>query len=275
MDMEVKCTAAMSKYGFSYVHNVSRHPKDSPFKLHSHSGYEILIMLRGTADFVVEGTVYSIEPADIVMIHNNNMHRIYNIRGDEYERIVISMDDEFLEKNNCNQYAEIFKKRTRGDGNLLSGETVRKSEILPTIKRLEFYLNQNSDKNIIVSRCIFIELLHLLSEIKGSAGGEVRNETVKGVISYINENLSEPLRIDDLAEKFYISKYHLCRIFREYTGVTLKHYITCKRLLAVQNMRGDGRTLSDAALDAGFSSYSVFYKAYVKENGHSPKQRNE
>lgn len=276
MNKRTKCQAISAEYGFSYHHTSDKTPDDRDFCLHSHNGYEILIMLKGTADFVVEETVYSIAPADIVIVSSNNMHRIYNIKGEEYERIVININDDFFEDFGCVQYAEIFKTRTEGGGNLLDGEPVRKSEIFPTIKRLETYINQNDIKNRIVVRCIFIELMHMLSEIKVSDRGEVHNETVKGVISYINENLGEPLRIDTLSEAFYISKYHLCRIFREYTGVTLKHYITCKRLLAVQNICREGKSLCDAAYEAGFSSYSAFYKAYVKENGCAPsKERRE
>jgi len=54
---------------------------------------------------------------------------------------------------------------------------------------------------------------------------------VDAVLHYINEHYSEPLTLDQLSEKFFISKYHLLRKFDAQVGTTVHRYILQKRLL--------------------------------------------
>ena len=74
-----------------------------------------------------------------------------------------------------------------------------------------------------------------------------------------------------LADKFYLSKYYLCRAFHKATGLTINEYVRRKRLVLVHELKDEGRSLTEAALMAGFHDYSSFYRAYVKEYGVSPR----
>lgn len=98
-----------------------------------------------------------------------------------------------------------------------------------------------------------------------------QNSTVCNVIDYINRNLGGDLSLNHLSETFFVSKYHLCRIFRAHTGDTINGFITKKRLLLVQELCRGGETISSACVAAGFSGYSMFYKAYVKMHSQPPK----
>ena len=79
--------------------------------------------------------------------------------------------------------------------------------------------------------------------------------------------------LDELERIFFISKYHLCHIFKQATGLTVHGYITDKRLTYAYELYGEGKNLSDAAALAGFSCYSAFYRAYTKKYGMPPKKR--
>ena len=74
-----------------------------------------------------------------------------------------------------------------------------------------------------------------------------------------------------LAEKFYISKYYLCRAFHKATGLTVHDYIRLKRLNLARELKAEGKSISEAAMMAGFTDYSSFYRAYLKEYGVSPR----
>ena len=75
-----------------------------------------------------------------------------------------------------------------------------------------------------------------------------------------------------LAEKFYMSKFYICRCFRNATGLTIHEYIRRKRLTKVRELKNTGKSISEAALEAGFHDYSSFYRAYVKEYGNQPRK---
>lgn len=241
------------------------------YKPHHHSGYEIYILLKGTAVFMVEGTSYPLRPMDIIITRSDEMHEITYGTGNDYERVVIHFEDLFFKNADCEHYTEIFNNRKIGEGNLIDHDSVKKSELFDTLIRLEKYIKLEGTNNEPVIKGVLVEFLHQLNEFKTS-GGLIKSETVKNILEYINANISDNLMLDSLAERFFISKYHLCRNFKKYTGFTVNQYITYRRIMRVRDLYREGKNLSDASLEAGFSSYSNFYKAYVKETGHAPSE---
>ena len=101
----------------------------------------------------------------------------------------------------------------------------------------------------------------------------VFDEKTVRVLRYINDNITEPLSIDHLAERFYISKYHMMRKFKAETGYTVHAYISNKRLLLSQQLIERGVSPTDACFRCGFRDYSVYSKAYKKMFGVSPAKR--
>ena len=67
-----------------------------------------------------------------------------------------------------------------------------------------------------------------------------------------------------------MSKFYLCRAFKEYAGISLFSYITAKRIVMADQLIERGEPATDVAYKVGFGSYSSFYRAYVKQNGHPP-----
>lgn len=269
--VNVICAKNSSDRSFSYTHKKDNNTENIKFKLHNHIGYEILVFLKGDADFIVEGNSYALKPMDIILTRNDEMHRILNTSHRTYERIVIHLQDSFFSDPMASQYTEIFLNRKAGESNLIERDAVKKSGIFDILLRIEKYVKEQNPQNELVIRCALTELLHQLNELKTS-GGIVQNETVKNIIEYINSHLRDDLTLDSLAEKFYISKYYLCRCFKQFTGFTVNRYITHRRIMLVRELHREGKSLSAASSEAGFSNYSNFYKAYVNETGYPPSE---
>ena len=102
---------------------------------------------------------------------------------------------------------------------------------------------------------------------KCAAGGDSK---VVSLLQYLNLHLADPLTIDELAARFYISKYHMMRRFRQETGYSVHGYLTEKRLLLARQLLGQGCTPAEAAAQAGYQDYSTFSRAYKKQFGHGP-----
>ena len=90
------------------------------------------------------------------------------------------------------------------------------------------------------------------------------------ILTHLNEHFTEPITLDDLAERFFLSKHHLNRLFRKATGTTVRDYLINKRVTYVQQLLINGIPATQAASLAGFGDYTSFYRAYVKRFGHSP-----
>ena len=98
------------------------------------------------------------------------------------------------------------------------------------------------------------------------------DQVVDAVVSYINEHYNEPLTLDLLAEKFFISKYHLLRKFDAQMGTTVHRYILQKRLLIAKQLLAGGVAPSEACGYCGFGDYANFYRAFRSEYGATPRQ---
>lgn len=96
------------------------------------------------------------------------------------------------------------------------------------------------------------------------------NQKMVEIIDYLNHNLTSDMSVDTIANKFYISRYHLMHSFKEETGYSIGNYITTKRLLLAKSLIASGQSISDACFNCGFKNYSTFSRAYKKAFGQCP-----
>ena len=104
------------------------------------------------------------------------------------------------------------------------------------------------------------------------ASASAADEKIAAILQYLACHLTEPVSIDDLAAKFYISKYHMMRRFRAQTGYTIHAYLD--RQAADAGAREDRKPaflMMEAACKSGFGDYSAFSRAYRKQFGQSPR----
>ena len=92
------------------------------------------------------------------------------------------------------------------------------------------------------------------------------------ILRYIAAHLTEPLSVEDLARRFYISRYYLMHRFKAVTGYTVHQYITQKRLLRAAEEIRSGTPVMKAAEQAGFSEYSTFLRAFQNTFHMSPRE---
>ena len=95
-------------------------------------------------------------------------------------------------------------------------------------KVLHNYQNIRLERNLMVHTSL-IELMGWLLENHDSVRGGI-DDSVRNVIRYIHENSEEKISMDKLAEVANISKYHLSRAFKEYTGMPPIEYVIETRL---------------------------------------------
>ncbi|MFL6231760.1 MAG: helix-turn-helix transcriptional regulator [Thermoanaerobaculia bacterium] len=89
----------------------------------------------------------------------------------------------------------------------------------------------------------------------------------------LQQHFRERLQLEDIARSLYVSPYHLCRLFREETGVPIHSYLNRLRLREALEPIAEGEAdLSELAAGLGFSSHSHFTAAFRKELGMSPRE---
>lgn len=97
-------------------------------------------------------------------------------------------------------------------------------------------------------------------------------ECIEKTKAYIQEHISEPIMITDLAEQSGYSMYHFCHVFVNVMGISIGAYIKKVRLeMAADNIL-DGESVTEVAGKYDFVTPSGFAKAFRKQYGMSPTE---
>lgn len=91
--------------------------------------------------------------------------------------------------------------------------------------------------------------------------------------NYLDEHYTERISLEDLAQKFFINKYYLTRIFKEAYGFTINSYVLSRRITeAKRRLRFSEMTVDEIAAAVGMCDSSYFSRAFRKVEGVSPTE---
>lgn len=93
---------------------------------------------------------------------------------------------------------------------------------------------------------------------------------VQQLCDYIQHNVDADLSLEDLSQVVYWSVFHLQRTFKEVMGISPRQYVEAQRMLRFKQELKAGARVTDAALEAGFSSSSRVYSQTEAYLGMSP-----
>ena len=87
-------------------------------------------------------------------------------------------------------------------------------------------------------------------------------QVIDTIVEWIDDNLHQPLRIDDIARHAGYSKWHLQRLFYSTRGEPGALYSRRKLLLAARDLRDTDQRVYDICLKYGFDSQQTFTRLY-------------
>ena len=99
------------------------------------------------------------------------------------------------------------------------------------------------------------------------------SESIERTKEYIRFHLTEDLSAEKIAAHEGYSVFHFCRIFKEYTGESLMHYVRGKRLEFAEKEIKNGEPTSLVAYKFGFETPSGFARAYERKFGEKPRRK--
>ena len=99
---------------------------------------------------------------------------------------------------------------------------------------------------------------------------QVQPGTVEQVCRYIEEHLDEPLTLAALSKFARLSPFHLQRTFKSAVGVSPREYASALRAARLKAGLMQGRPVTDAMYEAGYSSSSRLYERSGGELGMTP-----
>ena len=268
----------MTERYYEFHHSYNEIPPVVEF--HQHPFYEIFFFLSGDVTYIIEGRSYKLRPGDILLTSSSDIHRPDIRPGRPYERIVVWLADDFFERLHDffdEDFTACFTDAALKDYRLIRPDSENIAHLMQLCTQMSKARHSTGMGCRALASAYLTEFLVYVSRAYYDAPDSVKNDITENdkinqIISYINENLSEELSLDQLADRFYISKYYLSRQFKQFTGLSLYQYIMKKRLISARNMLRAGSPVMDACLCCGFGDYSNFLKAFKREFGQNPSK---
>ena len=206
-----------------------------------------------------------------------NRHAIHKPEIDfsvPYERFVLWIRDDIK----STELLRCFQKAIDRSYNLIRLDSDTQEKLKQLLYELEAALKDEKFGSDLLGSALFTQFMVYVNRIFlekqyiYDARSYSSDSQIEELLRYINHNLPEDLSIETLARKYYLSKYHMMRKFKEEPGYTIHNYIISKRLLLARTKISEVTPILKAAQLSGFSDYTTFSRAYKKQFGTAPSQ---
>lgn len=272
---------ALTKYCYDDLSDIS---------YHTHSGYfELAVITHGYGYHYINGTVFEVAKGEAFLLDPDTYHSFYPIDSKNSSRLMV---------NNCCFGREAFAPLIH---------------IFPKLEdALTFFSHCSSQHPLTVNRhylgkelseyCDFI-LAHLLKTYEGNSAGEdpivqlavaqilleayqifstsdffrndkEMNPLVEEALDYLHLHWNDPnLFMEVLYQHLFVSKSHLCTLFKQDLGITPIQYLNRLRIKkACEMIRENPDSVQQIYSAVGYTQYSTFYVNFKNYTGFSIRE---
>ena len=262
----------MTGKNYEVFHYYDRSKRD--VDLHHHDFYEIYFFVGGRVEYRVEGKSYTLQNGDLLLISPGVFHQPVVEQDVPYERYVL-----WIQRNYLSRFVEYGTDLTGCFGPaavLLQPTSYQRSTLSMLMEMLLKESTGNRFGSELYCHGLFLQLMteiNRMAQRSPQAGGMAEEpELIGRVLAYISDHFNEKITLQTLADKFYVSKYHLSHEFSAQVGTSVYRYIILKRLLSAREQIAAGVAPSEVYQNCGFQDYANFYRAFKTEYGISPKE---
>lgn len=234
-------------------------------KPHTHPFCEILYVLSGSGEILVEGTKYSVKKGDIIVYNPYTEHSETTYDEDGIELAFFGITDFQLGK---------LPQDCLIDENASPVLHTNNSEA-----EFEFYFRtladevyENEQYSDIMARYLArLVLIRILRLANISEAKLVPNAMFTRIHQYLSQNYAKIESMEQICAELNISKYYLSQVFRQYMGTPPMHYVTQKRISHAKKLLQETEmTASAIGEECGYKDHVLFFKAFKKIEGMTP-----
>ena len=216
----------------SFFHNI---PTTT---LHMHQYSEVHFFGSGTGNYLVANQSFAVEAGKMLVIPPNVYHKCTSLEpGSEFIAFQLTLPctepsiiDIPVPGIFSNLKKEIAQAESRGLSDKISAYLTLLCAYLPHSTKAK--LTPITDRNFLIHE-------------------------------FFSKNYNKDVALADLANQLNLSLKQTERMILEYTGCTFRQEISKRRIQAAKHLiETNGVTLSEAALEVGYHSYSGFWKAF-------------
>ena len=101
----------------------------------------------------------------------------------------------------------------------------------------------------------------------------ISSSIIEDTVAFINEHLTDPLTLEELAAQVSLSPFYFSRLFKRETGFSPHGYVIATRVNTAKFLlKSSDSSIKDICFSTGFSSESSFCTTFKKVTGSTPSE---
>ncbi len=233
------------------------------------SSYLFFVVLRGRGTLTVEGITYEMKNGDCAFV--DCMQNYKHQSSDDLWQL------QWVHFNGPNMIGIYDKYRERGGRFVFTPSTHDFEKLCALLTGIQ---QTAASSSYIRDMEINEQLTSLLTELMRNSWNPMQHENasskrkdLRSVREYINSHYAEDIKLDDLAQRFFINKFYLTRIFKEQYGMTINAYLTQVRITnAKKHLRFTDMTVEQAGIQCGYKDANFFIRMFKRSEGMTPRE---
>lgn len=210
---------------------------------------------------------------ELLLIPAENEHRFVDNPTAPLTLVFAHFSDTVVKENQALQLLlPEFKQRFQSPFPIVQMHSYRRSAVRDIFKRMLLEQAHSSPEAIAILYAGLIDLLvHLLrSEPLERTASISREQALDGTLDYIEHFFHTTISVKDLAEMCGISSRRYSDLFKQRTGKTVVQYLSERRITYAQERLRQTGQIMYAAVAAGFSDITHFYRVFKRMTNMTP-----
>lgn len=269
-------------YGNSLGMRLYHNKEYEDYPEHWHTAIEVIMTIHGGYGVIVGEQKYSLKEGDIIILNSGVVHSLEApVTG---ERVILQFNDYLLYS-----LKEMETLLTLLPPVLHLSEDNDPQRLYSFVKRsMDAIVVEYGQEKTFFEAVIYARLIEIFVHLgRGATWGKrnVKNteidnsplkkkeymETIMSACNYINQHFQEPITLEEVAAISGFSHYHFTRIFKQCMHMTFYEYLNQKRIARAEKLlTTTDQSVTDIAMNSGFSSISSFNRTFKSIKGCSP-----
>ncbi len=236
-------------------------------------GILILFIINGKLEVETNSRYYSLEENDLLVLNRN---QLYQVRGTEENGVLmLNITDSFI-----NRYYPMYHNRRFL---LFSREVEMGRELMMDKSRkllaemMISYLRKDESYQLEIQMSICQILLILIRNfsIEGTVFEKIDtdDQRLTQVIEYIERNYDQPITLEEMAQRTYLSTAYLSRYFKQKMGIGFSRFLMNIRLKhSLKDLLYTTDSISQISLKNGFPNTKSFTNLFKDVYGVTPSE---
>ncbi|WP_428910903.1 AraC family transcriptional regulator [Niallia sp. Krafla_26] len=257
----------------AYAGQVSKNPNWN-FPSHKHDNFcEIIYIRDGEGTFVINNVRYTAKEGDILIYNPGIIHEEYSNPSNPLETYFCGISDVSIDSLNqlCiipHKYEPVIRKN-------------KYSELIETYFSTILEESSLRDPNYqlicqgLLTSSIALIQRAIKSQIVKSDGPD-SNQLAFRIKEYIDKNFKKNIKLEDIADEFFVNKYYLSHVFKEHMHISPINYLISRRMGEAKNMLVSTELkVGEIARILGYDNPNYFSLLFKKTTGETPRQFKE